>query len=53
MNIDDGVFVQGHLPNRVKLLVLEWRLLYLAEIKAAWQAATSLEKVTKIPPLEN
>ncbi len=43
--------IEGHLPKRAILLVLEWALLHREELMQAWDIAVKGEIPSKIKPL--
>ena len=51
VEIESGA-VQGSLPPRAKLLVQEWRLLRLQELRADWKRCQRCEALKPIAPLE-
>lgn len=47
-NIDTLEMIEGDLPNRAKMLVLEWAALYQKELKVMWKK----QEFHKLPPLQ-
>jgi hypothetical protein len=49
--IASGKLLGGGLPQRSARMVATWRRLHIAELRAAWQAASAGEMPDRIPPL--
>ena len=43
--------IEGELPNRAKLLVIEWAILHRKELLNNWEKATRPDSIDKIEPL--
>jgi hypothetical protein len=52
INIETLEIVEGRLPRRALALVLEWAMLYRAELRENWERAREGLPLKKIPPLE-
>jgi hypothetical protein len=44
--------IEGHMSRRALALVLEWAALHRAELRQAWEQASTNQEPSKIPPLE-
>ena len=51
ITIEDSRIIAGDLPARAVALVREWMLLHQAELRALWDRARRLERLSKIEPL--
>lgn len=51
VEIETGVVRAGRLPRRCAVMVEEWRLLHLAELRSAWKAVRASRTPRRIPPL--
>jgi hypothetical protein len=52
VDIESGKLLAGKLPKRCVSLVEEWRMLYLAEIRRAWETIQKSNPPKRIKPLE-
>jgi len=50
-NIDTLEITKGNLPNRAKVLVLEWAVEHRDELKQNWEKARKPEPLNEIDPL--
>jgi len=44
--------IEGSLPNRAKILAVEWALLHRKELEENWNRRTNGETLNKIEPLQ-
>jgi hypothetical protein len=51
-NIVDLRMIEGHLPQRVKVLVLEWAFEHRNELMENWENARNKTSLKRIAPLE-
>ena len=51
-SIDPIDILEGHLPPRVRSLVIEWAAIHQNELREDWELARRNESLKRIPPLE-
>ena len=52
ISIDTLEIIDGHLPNRVLGLVLEWAVIHRNELRTNWEFCAQKRQPNKINPLE-
>lgn len=52
MDINTLEVIEGHMSRRALALVTEWAALHRAELREAWEQASTNQEPSKIPPLE-
>jgi len=52
VNIDTLEVIEGSMKRRAQALVLEWAALHRAELRRAWELASTNQETFKIAPLE-
>ena len=52
VNINTLEVIEGQMSRRALALVLEWAALHRAELRQAWERASTNQEPSKIPPLE-
>jgi hypothetical protein len=52
LDINSLKIIEGNLPKRARLLVLEWALEHRSELEQNWENARNKIKIDKIKPLK-
>jgi hypothetical protein len=52
VNVNTLEIIEGSMSRRAQSLVLEWAMLHRAELRRAWDLASTNQEPSKIPPLE-
>jgi hypothetical protein len=52
VNINTLEVMEGNMTRRAQALVLEWAALHQAELRQAWEQASTNKEPSKIAPLE-